>query len=696
MSFPHKGCALLESQTKKAKALNRLIDEKSPYLLQHAHNPVNWHPWGHNAFELAAREDKPVFLSIGYSTCHWCHVMAHESFEDEDVAALLNEGYVCVKVDREERPDIDAVYMAACQMFTGSGGWPLTVIMAADQKPFWVGTYLPKDASYGQVGLTGLLKAITKLWREDRATLLSRGERATVLLNEQQYESAKEGEPNKSLLKKAVQQLKSAYDPQWGGFSGAPKFPTPHNLIFLLRYNMLENDGAALKMAQHTLRQMFRGGIFDHIGGGFSRYSTDEKWLAPHFEKMLYDNALLALAYLKAYHITGEDFFSMTAQRILDYVLRELRDGQGGFYCGQDADSDGVEGKYYVFSRQEIFNVLGDDDGAAFCEWFNVTDEGNFEGKNILNLLDNPSYELNNPRIEKCLRRLYDYRLGRTELHKDDKVLTSWNALMISAMAKAGWLLGRPEYTRAAVEAQDFIQREMTDEGGGLKIRWREGETAHDGQLDDYAFYALALIELYETTGEVGYLRQAIDIAQQMLSHFKDSEKGGFFLYSNDAEQLISRPKETYDGAMPSGNSVAAAVLKRLSELTGEEKWRQESRIQLRFLAGEMQSYPAGHGMALIAMSRALYPSYELVCATSEKSAPQALSAYLIKRPLPNLSLIVKTAENAGELAELAPFSKNYPIPEKGAAYYLCQGGACSAPVHSLADILKALDEVPV
>lgn len=671
--------------------MNKLGKEKSPYLLQHAANPVNWFPWEPEAFERAAREDKPVFLSIGYSTCHWCHVMAHESFEDADVAAVLNGDYICIKVDREERPDIDAVYMAACQMLTGSGGWPLTVIMTPAQKPFWAGTYLPKTAAYGRMGLMELLTAVKQLWETDRKMLLSKGEQVTALLNEQQGILGKNMEPDKALLAKAAEQFKRIYDTQWGGFGTAPKFPAPHNLLFLLRYSLLEKDSSALEMVKHSLTQMFRGGIFDHLGGGFSRYSTDEKWLIPHFEKMLYDNALLTLAYLDAYHIINDIFFQMVAERTLDYVMRELHDEKGGFYCGQDADSDGVEGKYYVFTKREVFNILGEQDGDIFCLWYGITEHGNFEGMNILNLLDNPKYTEEDSCIKELSHKLYTYRLNRTKLHKDDKVLTSWNALMIAALAKAGWLFGRPEYIQRAKEGQYFLQNTLTDGNGELKVRWREGEAAHDGQLDDYAFYAYALLELYKATFEIEYLQQAINISERMTDLFWDQERGGFFLYSKDSEQLVSCPKETYDGAMPSGNSVAAVVLECLSKLTGDTKWQQMSYRQFCFLAGAIQDYPAGHSMALLAVSQAVYSSFELVCVTSEKNVPKELVTCLKRTPLPNLSLLIKTNENKDELERAAPFTSSYPIPETGTTYYLCHNGVCSAPFNNLPALFDQL-----
>lgn len=672
-------------------APNRLIHEKSPYLLEHAYNPVDWYPWGQEAFLRAKEEDKPIFLSIGYSTCHWCHVMARESFEDEGVAAALNRDFVCIKVDREERPDIDAVYMQACQALIGSGGWPLTVIMTPEQKPFWAGTYLPKTSAYGMPGLTELLAAVKRQWDASRETILSAGDEITALLRAEKAAGNQSAQVEKALLNRAFGIYESNYDGVWGGFGRAPKFPTPHNLLFLLRYSLLEKEPSARRMAEHTLTQMFRGGMFDHLGGGFSRYSTDRKWLVPHFEKMLYDNALLSLAYLEAYRIARRPLYRRVAQRTLDYVLRELTDEQGGFYCGQDADSDGVEGKYYVFAREEIERVLGETDGAAFCDWFGVTAPGNFEGKNILNLLDNPRYEESDAHIDALARALYAYRLTRTRLHKDDKILTSWNSLMIAALAKAGRLLGNPAYLEAAKRAQHFIHTTMTDEGGALKIRFRAGEAAHAGQLDDYAFYAFALLELYDATYEADDLLRAVKTAEKMLELFWDESSGGFYFYSKDGEQLIHRPKETYDGAMPSGNSVAAAVFERLAKLTGEAKWRQTSDRQLRFLAGAIRDYPAGHSMALLAAAQALYPSRELICAASGKDMPKELEAFLAQNAFPNLSVLLKTNKNQHALAQAAPLTQSYPVPENGALYYLCQNGACLAPIDDFKTLIDHL-----
>ena len=460
------------------KKSNYLIDEKSPYLLQHAYNPINWYPWGNNAFEKAKKEDKPIFLSIGYSTCHWCHVMAHESFEDAEVAELLNQYFVCIKVDREERPDIDAVYMSVCQAMTGQGGWPLTVFMTPEQTPFYCATYIPKLPGYNSSGLMYLLPEVNRLWKEQRDTLMKQGDSIIDYLK--QFEDLSQSqEPSIPLLTSAVTELKQAFDPVNGGFHTAPKFPTPHNLVFLMKYGIYEKDESVLKMVEKTLVQMYRGGIFDNIGGGFSRYSTDERWLSPHFEKMLYDNALLAYAYLDAYQLTQKPIYEIAARRTLDYVLSELQDDEGGFYCGQDADSDGVEGKFYVFTPEEINQLLGSKDGSEWNAWYQVSEKGNFEGKNIPNLLSNPEFESYPDHILELNKQIYDYRLTRTKLHKDDKVLTSWNGLMIAAFAKAYSVLGESRYYEAALKTQKFISTTLTNEKGRLDRKSTRLNSSH-------------------------------------------------------------------------------------------------------------------------------------------------------------------------------------------------------------------------
>ena len=662
---------------------NRLKREKSPYLLQHGDNPVDWYPWCEEAFQRAAREDKPVFLSIGYSTCHWCHIMAHESFEDEEVAEALNRDFISIKVDREERPDIDAVYMSVCQAVTGSGGWPLTILMTPSQKPFFAGTYLPKTGAYGQMGVLELLDRVTDLWKNRRETLLTAGNQITAAINQSENHTGRE--PDRELLSRAYGQLQKRLDRRWGGFGSAPKFPTPHDLLFLMRYAQAEEEPQALEMVEITLDAMERGGIHDQIGGGFSRYSTDKRWLVPHFEKMLYDNALLLLAYLQGYRLTKEERYGDTARRTADYILRELTSPEGGFFCGQDADSDGVEGKYYVFTPEEIKRVLGEEDGTEFCRLYGITEAGNFEGKSIPNRIENTEAPWN--RDDSRLKKLYAYRLERTKLHKDDKILLSWNAWTILALARAGQAFAEPRYLEAATRAQRFIRSRMTDEKNRLYLRYREGEAAHKGQLADYAVYALALLELYRVTFDAEYLREAIFRAEQMTELFEDRENGGFYQTALDGERLIARPKETYDGAIPSGNSAAARVLQTLSALTGERRWLEAAHRQLRFLAGVAGDLPMGSCYGLLAIADAVYAHRELVCATAE-GLPKELASYLQEHPADGLQILLKTAGNAEVLSQCAPFTKDYPIPEHGAVYYLCENGACHPPVTRLEQLL--------
>lgn len=677
------------------KMSNRLKYEKSPYLLQHQDNPVNWYPWCDEAFKRAYSEDKPIFLSIGYSTCHWCHVMAHESFEDEEVAELLNKNYICIKVDREERPDIDAVYMSVCQRLTGAGGWPLTIVMTPEQMPFFAGTYFPKRRRFGQEGLKEILEKISELWEHHREKLTTAGEEIAAAVKsdaagEESLNSiAGKREPDSDLLHEAFRQLRGQYDEDSGGFGRPPKFPMPHQLLFLMRYAFSEAVPEAMRMAEETLNAMARGGIYDHIGGGFSRYSTDERWLVPHFEKMLYDNALLILAYLNAFQATRKKEYADAAKNTADYILRELKDPRGGFYCGQDADSDGVEGKYYVFTPEEIKGVLGERDGTEYCALYGITQEGNFDGKSIPNRIGHTAVFGWRPEDER-VKRLYRYRSERARLHKDTKILLSWNAWTIIALLWAGQLLEERKYLEAAVNAERFLRENMTDEKGRLYLRYCGGEAAHAGQLTDYAVYALALLELYRGTLKAEYLREAIIRAEQMQKYFEDRRSGGYYITASDAEVLITRPKEVYDGAVPSGNSVAAAVLCKTAALTGEKKWQEAADRQLQFLAEKVRDYPAGHCFSLFAFAGVLYPHKELVCAVKD-GIPRELAQYLKKTLVYGLNVLVKTEENEEELAQCAPYTKAYPIPESGAVYYLCKNGACAAPITEFCELVNEM-----
>jgi uncharacterized protein YyaL (SSP411 family) len=671
------------------KTPNRLIHEKSPYLLQHAYNPVDWYPWGKEAFEKAKREDKPVFLSIGYSTCHWCHVMAHESFEDEEVAEALNRDFVCIKVDKEERPDVDAVYMAVCQAMTGSGGWPLTILMTAEQKPFFAGTYFPKYSRYSLPGILDLLSAVAEQWRSNREQLLDVGEKILDAIRAKP-ESRRPPKPSEEIIGEAASTFLQTFDEKYGGFGHSPKFPTPHNLLFLLHHYYFDEDERLLAMVEKTLEQMYRGGIYDHIGYGFSRYSTDEKWLVPHFEKMLYDNALLAMAYVEAFLVTSKVFYRTVTERILEYVLREMTDSKGGFYCAQDADSEGQEGKYYVFTPDEIRSVLGAEDGAYFNRYFNITENGNFEGKSIPNRIGSPDFEHEDKRIQALIPKVYAYRLRRTQLNKDDKILTSWNGLMIAAFARAYRVLGGKRYLTAAQRATEYLLEYHTV-GDRLCVRSRDGEASGSGGIDDYAFFVWALLELYEATFEARYLEQALRFCQIMTDEFRDEENGGFYLTAKSAETLIYRLKETYDGAIPSGNSVAGYCLQKLARLTGRTDLIELAAQQMDFLTAEVWDYPAGHSFALMALMSVLYPAREVVCVLKKEEDLTELQTLLRKKFLPNTEVLVIDPKNAEKIHELAEFTKDYALKNDEPTFYVCQNNACSAPFNGFDDLEKNL-----
>ena len=534
---------------------NQLKSETSPYLLQHAENPVNWYPWCEEAFEKAKTENKPIFLSIGYSTCHWCHVMAHESFEDNKTAEILNKYFISIKVDREERPDIDSVYMSVCQAFTGSGGWPMSIFMTWDKKPFFAGTYFPPQSRYGMPSFSELLNAIANQWYSNKKDLLESAEKIIKhLINTQSDEKT---QTNSDLIQRAVQILEHTFDSTHGGFGDAPKFPTPHNLLFLMLYAKQNNKSDALKMAEKTLLQMRKGGIFDHIGYGFSRYSTDKYYLAPHFEKMLYDNALLIIAYSSLYSITKNNIYLDTAEKTAEYILNEMTSEDGGFYSAQDADSEGIEGKYYTFSLKEIINILGEENGREFAEVFDITDGGNFEGVNIPNLLKS-----NNLRAEfqDEIKKLYTYRKNRFKLHLDDKILLSWNSMMIAALSMLYRVTRNKKYLNAAQKSQKFIENNMSEELR-LYTSFRDGKCSKHAFLDDYAFYVTALTELYNTTLDKDYLEKAEKFCKETVRMFMDDNNGGFYLCESNSTELFINPKENYDGAIPSGNSVMTYIL---------------------------------------------------------------------------------------------------------------------------------------
>ncbi|UCG21575.1 MAG: thioredoxin domain-containing protein [Deltaproteobacteria bacterium] len=617
------------NSVKTGNRKNRLIEEKSHYLLQHAENPVDWYPWGEKAFQKARKENKPIFLSIGYSTCHWCHVMAHESFEDEEVARTLNKSFVSIKVDREERPDVDMVYMAACQAITLKGGWPLSVFMTPEGKPFFAGTYFPKTSRMGMVGFLDLANQIAAAWQDNRGPLLEASEKITRGIQSRPSKGSIT-ELGLDTLKKGYDQLAQAFDHKWGGFGSAPKFPTPHNLTFLLRWHKRSGEENALHMVEKTLDGMRSGGIFDHLGYGFARYSVDERWLVPHFEKMLYDQAMLAMAYTEAYQSTGEARHGRVVDEILKYVLRDMTSSEGGFYTAEDADSEGKEGLFYVWTPKEIKDQLGNDLGDLFCRFYDVGPHGNFEdGRSILHTripLENFAARENMKvaELEKILKegreKLFLARERRIHPLKDDKVLTSWNGLMIAAMAKAYQALGDHVYVDAAQSAAGFILHNLKKDNR-LFRRYRDGEVAHPGYLDDYANFVWGLIELYEATFEPNYLEEAMALNSAMIDLFWDKTHGGFFYSGRDNEVLIKQSKEIYDGAIPSSNSVAFLNLIRLGRITGEANLEKNAEQLAGAFASRIKAYPSAYTQFLVALDFIIGPSREIVDVQSNLAA---------------------------------------------------------------------------
>ncbi len=637
---------------------NQLKHSTSPYLLQHADNPVNWYPWCEEAFARAKSENKPIFLSIGYSTCHWCHVMAHESFEDEKTAEILNKHFISIKVDREERPDIDSVYMAVCQAFTGSGGWPTSIFMTWDKKPFFAGTYFPVQSRYGMPSFSDLLRTIAELWNSKKAELLESAEEIISHLQKSELSAVNTGSEN--LVEDAVQHFSRSFDRIHGGFGRAPKFPTPHNLLFLMFYAKQNPNSNAMQMVEKTLLQMRKGGIFDHLGGGFSRYSTDKHFLAPHFEKMLYDNALLIMAYSAVYSMTKNPIYLNTAKETADYVLREMTSPYGGIYSAQDVDSEGVEGKFYTFSLDEILNLLGES-GQRFAEVFDITAGGNFEGVNIPNLLKSNDLQSD---FTNEKRKLYEYRKQRTSLHLDDKILLSWNAMMIAAMAMLYRLTHEEHYLQAAKNAQQFLEQNLC-EGLQLHTSYRDGKRSDKAFLDDYAYYVSALIELYNSTLDSSYLTKAEEFCGEAVKRFTD-ENGGFFLCEADNSELFMNPKETYDGAIPSGNSVMAYNFVRLCQLTENEKYRELAKKQIAFLSAQAAEYPAGHSLFLLAK-------------------------LLYENPPERVTIVLKDESDFSEILKRLPFLANVSVVQESeeyrllngkTTYYMCRGHMCLPPVN--------------
>jgi uncharacterized protein YyaL (SSP411 family) len=691
------------ADAQKEKALNRLKDEKSPYLLQHAENPVDWYPWGEDAFQRARKEDKPTFLSIGYATCHWCHVMAHESFEDEEVARLLNKHYVAIKVDREERPDVDKIYMHVCQALTGHGGWPLSIFMTPEGKPFFAGTYFPKSKRMGMPGFIDILEQIAAMWQNDRASILKSSEAITAAIQPESDVDASVHELNSETLKKGYTQLARTFDPSWGGFGPAPKFPTPHHLTFLLRWHKRSRDSKALEMVEDTLMAMRRGGIFDQIGYGFHRYSVDEKWLVPHFEKMLYDQALLAMAYIEAYQATDKIAFDDAAREIFAYVLRDMTAPDGGFYSAEDADSEGKEGLFYVWTPKEVKKHLGKETGELFCRFYGITEEGNFEeGRSIPHIrvpLEAFAKKegLDVTRFRKILKgaraKLFDLRKERVPPLKDDKILTSWNGLMIAALAKGYKAFGDQVYVEAARRAAAFVLKNLKTAKGRLLRRFRQGEAAYPGYLDDYAFLVWSLIELYEATFEVSYLEEAVSLNAAMIDTFWDKQGGGLFFTGKGNERLITQSKEIYDGALPSGNSVATLNFLRLSRMTGNVDLEERTQELTRAFSRQIQDQPIAYTHMLGALDFMIGPGQEIVIAGDPAQVgTQAMVRAIHKKFLPNKVLLLRAQGPADKrLVSLSPFVEAMRPVNQQPMVYVCEQYACKTPIKDVAELESAL-----
>ena len=682
---------------------NRLINETSPYLLQHANNPVDWYPWGEEALERARSEDKPILLSIGYSACHWCHVMERESFEDETIAGLMNDNFVSIKVDREERPDLDQVYMQAVQMLTGSGGWPMTVFLTPEGKPFYGGTYFPPDDRQGMPGFPRLLTSIAEAYSTNRGEV----DRVTQQLTTQMSQSNQVPQGTSILtvdiLHQAYSSLATNFDYQNGGFGNAPKFPQPMTPEFLLRYYHHGYNPRALELVELTLEKMAYGGIYDQIGGGFHRYSTDPYWLVPHFEKMLYDNALLARLFLHTYLITGRALYRRVVEETLDYVLREMTDPSGGFYSAQDADSEGVEGKFFVWSPGEINAVMGDTDGEVFAGYYGVTAGGNFEGKNILNIRQNPeefaetkglTADQLGDIINRGSKALLEVREQRIHPMRDDKVLASWNGLMLRSFAEAAAALGRPDYLAVAIKNAGFLVGSMKSDGRLLRT-YRDGQAKLLGYLEDYSFVIDGLLALYEATFDLRWLEEAVTLADSMIELFWDEGIGGFYDTGSDHETLVVRPRDVFDNAQPCGGSVASDVLLRLAVFTGKSDYSAKAAVPLRSLHQAMSQSPGGTGHWLSALDFYVSPPKEIaVIGPRDDPATQALLDTVFHRFLPNKVVmgveppLSPTVGNSGsDIPLLAGRGMVGGLPSA----YVCQNYACQLPVTDPAGLAEQL-----
>jgi uncharacterized protein len=672
---------------------NHLIHETSPYLLQHAHNPVDWYPWGEEAFEKARRENKPVLLSVGYSACHWCHVMAHESFEDEEIAKLMNENFVNIKVDREERPDVDQIYMNAVQMMTHHGGWPMTVFMTPDGVPFYGGTYYPPQDRYNMPGFPRVLISIAEAYRDRRDEIVETGQSLVTELQRLSATSGSDQALKVELLDAAYTGIVRNYDSINGGFGSAPKFPPAMALEFLLRTHVRTGDREALEIVSYTCQKMANGGMYDQLGGGFHRYATDSKWLVPHFEKMLYDNALLSRLYLHYFQVRDEQPARKTVEGILDYVLREMTDPAGGFYSTQDADSEGHEGKFFVWDIEEIRSTLGNTQSALFCDYYNITESGNFEGKNIPNVTRSlaevaAAHAISVSELEASLgeskHKLFELRETRIKPDRDDKIITAWNGLMMASFAEAGVILDCPDYADAARRNAEFVLANLRRDGTLLRT-WKDGVAKFNAYLEDYAFLIEGLVTLFETTGESRWLNEASALTERMIDEFWDNDNRGFFFTGKSHENLIVRSKDYFDNATPSGNSVAAMVLLRLAILTGKDNYRDLAGAVLQEVSDSVRRYPSGFGYALSALDFLLSTPKEVAIVGNTASDIYSLLREVWRRYLPN-----KVVAPGFEVSNL-PLLENRPLLNGMPTAYVCEHYTCKRPVNDVAALSDQL-----